>query len=214
AAHKRAGGSLADLPNGERCTPAEALRALAQRALIRPAVVDLTAEDTGELLREMAEAGFDVVLANKRPLAAPFASYRALLEALEAHGGRLRHEATVGAGLPLILAVQQLIRTGDRVRRLEGALSGTVGTVLSALDRGVPFSAAVREAREAGMTEPDPRDDLSGVDVARKALILDRLLGHRRNLEDVRVETLVRGAVRGDPADWLKGLDRDDAWWS
>jgi aspartokinase/homoserine dehydrogenase 1 len=214
ATHKRAGGSLADLPNGERSTPAEALAALAQRALIRPAVVDLTAEDTGPLLREMADAGFDVVLANKRPLAAPFPEYRALLDALEAHGGRLRHEATVGAGLPLILSVQQLIRTGDRVRRLEGALSGTLGTVLSALDGGTPFSVAVRQARAAGMTEPDPRDDLSGMDVARKALILDRLLGHRRDLTDVTVESLVRGSTRGDAESWLAGLERDDAWWS
>lgn len=213
AAHKRDGGRLADLSFGRAATPSETLETLAQRALIRPAIVDLTAEDTGTLLRMMAAAGFDVVLANKRPLAAPLAEYRALLDALEAHGGRLRHEATVGAGLPVILAVRQLIGTGDRIRRLEGALSGTLGTVLSALDNGTTFSEAVQQARAAGMTEPDPRDDLSGMDVARKALILDRLLGHRRELDHVGIDTLVRGGARLSTERWLAGLSRDDAQW-
>src|SRR5690606_25628735 len=112
--------------------------------------------------------------------------------ALTRYGGRLRHEATVGAGLPVVLAVRQLIDTGDRVTRLEGALSGTLGMVLTALDDGVPFSEAVREAMRLGMTEPDPRDDLAGTDVGRKALILSRLLGHRREMRDVPVEGLVK----------------------
>lgn len=213
AAHKRAGGRLAALPGGRAATPREAVEALARRALIRPAVADLTAEDTSALLGVLAAAGFDVVLANKRPVAGSYREYRELLDTLAAHGGRLRHEATVGAGLPLILAVRQLIETGDRVRRLEGALSGTLGTVLSALDQGIPFSEAVRSARAAGMTEPDPRDDLSGMDVARKALILDRLLGHRRDLGDVGVDSLVRRGARLPTAAWLDGLGRDDAAW-
>ncbi len=213
AAHKRAGGRLAELPSGRATTPREALDALARRALIRPVIVDLTAEDTAPLLRTMASAGFDVVLANKRPLTGPYPEYRELLGTLEAHGGRLRHEATVGAGLPLILAVRQLIGTGDKVRRLEGALSGTLATVLSALDDGTPFSDAVRRARAGGMTEPDPRDDLSGTDVARKALILDRLLGHRRDLDDVAVDSLVRRGARASAEAWLDGLSREDAAW-
>lgn len=212
-ATKRAGRSLASLPTGEATTPERALRHLTDHALIRPVLTDLTADDTIGLLTTAARAGYDLVLANKRPLAAPWPAFTALESALAAHNGRLRHEATVGAGLPVVLAVRQLIDTGDRVTRLEGVLSGTLGTVLSALDAGTPFSEAVREAHRAGMTEPDPRDDLSGVDVARKALILTRLLGHRREFAEVEVGSLLRSRVRGTVASWLRGLPREDAWW-
>jgi aspartokinase/homoserine dehydrogenase 1 len=170
---------------------------LGDHALIRPVVVDLTADDTTDLLVRAASRGADIVLANKRPLTGPWPRHAALLEALAMHGNQLRHEATVGAGLPVVLAVHQLIATGDRIVRLEGALSGTLGHVLTALEDGVPFSAAVNAARRAGMTEPDPRDDLSGMDVARKALILARLLGPRK------------GSVQR----WLRDLPRQDAWW-
>ena len=177
-------------------------------------VVDATADDTSAILEHLAEGGFDIVLANKRPLTGESADWTALQSALVRHGGRLRHEATVGAGLPTVLAVDQLIRTGDRVRRLEGCLSGTLGVVLGALEAGRPFSEAVREARAAGMTEPDPREDLAGTDVARKALILARMLGQRRELEEIAVESLVRRRHRGPVDAWLDALPGDDAWWA
>ncbi len=212
-ARKVAGGGVASLPGGVHGAPADSLASLAQQALIRPAVVDLTADDSTALLTLMARAGFDVVLANKRPIAGPWAEYLALKDALAAHGGRLRHEATVGAGLPLVLAVDQLLRTGDRIHRLEGVLSGTLAAVLTDLEDGVRFSEAVLAAEAAGMTEPDPRDDLHGIDVARKALILARMIGQHRELSDVTTESLVRGAARGTLAAWRKTLARDDAWW-
>ncbi|HET9065404.1 MAG TPA: aspartate kinase [Gemmatimonadales bacterium] len=213
AACKRAGGGVAGLPGGVRGTPAAVLATLAQQALIRPVIADLTADDSTALLTMVARAGFDVVLANKRPVAGPWTEYRALRDALAAHGGRLRHEATVGAGLPLVLAVDQLLRTGDRVHRLEGVLSGTLAAVLTSLEDGVPFSEAVLAAESAGMTEPDPRDDLHGTDVARKALILARMLGQHRELHEVATESLVRGTGGGTMAAWRKTLARDDAWW-
>src|SRR5690606_5798777 len=126
------------------------------------------------LLQVAADAGFDVVLANKRPVTAPLGQFAALEAALNRHGGRLRYEATVGAGLPLVIAVRQLIETGDRITTLEGSLSGTLAFVLSAIETGMPFSEAIAEAVRLGMTEPDPRDDLDGMDVARKTLILAR----------------------------------------
>jgi aspartokinase/homoserine dehydrogenase 1 len=213
-AAKIAGRSVASLPGGSAGTPRSALRDLAQRALIRPVVVDATADDTGEMLEHLADNGFDIVLANKRPLTGETAEWRALYATLERHGGRLRHEATVGAGLPTVLAVDQLIRTGDRISRLEGCLSGTLGVVLTALQEGTPFSRAVLEARQQGMTEPDPREDLGGIDVARKALILARMLGQRRELEEIDRESLVRRGRRGAVEAWLGALPRDDAWWA
>ena len=91
----------------------------------------------------------------------------------------MKYEATVGAGLPIIDTYHKLVETGDRVLRIEGCVSGTLMYVVSAVSEGEPFSQAVREAVELGYAEPDPRDDLSGRDAARKALILARLLGYR-----------------------------------
>jgi aspartokinase/homoserine dehydrogenase 1 len=213
AAAKARGTSLAALDGGERLAPEQALRMLADHALIRPAVVDLTAEDTIASLTDAAANGADIVLANKRPLTAPWSRYAALEAALGRHGGRLRSEATVGAGLPVVLAVRQLLETGDRVLRLEGVLSGTLAAVLSALDDDVPFSEALHAARRAGMTEPDPRDDLEGVDVARKALILARLLGQRREMSEVQRGSLLRGVRQGSVQRWLRELPRQDRWW-
>ena len=107
-------------------------------------------------------------------------SYAALLGAPTARrAGRSRYEATVGAGLPIIDTFHKLVETGDRVLRIEGCVSGTLMYVVSAVSAGTPFSEAVREAVERGYAEPDPREDLSGPDAARKALILARLLGYR-----------------------------------
>jgi len=97
---------------------------------------------------------------------------------VERSGRRLRFEATVGAGMPILDTHRKLVDSGDRVLRVEGCFSGTLGYVLSAVSEGKPFSAAVREAVALGYAEPDPRDDLSGRDAGRKGLILGRLLGY------------------------------------
>ncbi len=212
-AAKEAGKSLATLPDGAALSPADALEALVDQALIRPVLVDATAADTMPLLHVAAEAAFDIVLANKRPMTAPLGSFAELEAKLARHGGRLRYEATVGAGLPLAMAVRQLIETGDRITELEGSLSGTLALVLSAIETGMPFSEAVQQAVTNGMTEPDPREDLSGMDVARKTLILARMLGHRREMSDVELEGLVSGTRSGSLATWLANLPRGDVAW-
>jgi aspartokinase/homoserine dehydrogenase 1 len=103
----------------------------------------------------------------------------------------LRYETTVGASLPVIETLKNLVRTGDKVLRIEGSLSGTLGYLCNELMRGVRLSEAVATARELGFTEPHPGDDLSGLDAARKALILARELGMRATLEAVDVTPLV-----------------------
>ncbi len=214
AAAKREGRSLRDLPGARHGTPREVLHDLTHRALVRPILADVTADETLSLLRYAADAGFDLVLANKKPLAAAYADVEALRAVIAARSGALRFEATVGAGLPTIAAIEQLVGTGDRVRRIEGCLSGTLGVVLSALEAGTPFSVAVQEALTRGYTEPDPRDDLSGLDVARKALILGRMLGQKREFEAITPESLVRRGASRSVEKWLAGLSRDDAWWA
>jgi aspartokinase/homoserine dehydrogenase 1 len=174
---KDKGALLASL-GGERASADEALAAVASHAVSHPVLVDVTAEETGGLLLRALGHGFDLVLANKKPLAGSAESHERLLSAALAAGRRIRYEATVGAGLPILDTHRKLVDSGDRVLRIDGCVSGTLGYVLSAVSAGRPFSEAVREAMARGYTEPDPREDLSGQDAARKGLILARLMGY------------------------------------
>ncbi len=214
AAAKRKGRHLADLPKGQAAQAAEAIAHIGGYALTRPVLVDLTADDTAAALEQALTHGMDLVLANKRPLADRRAVSDSLWQTARARGRRILHEATVGAGLPIIDTYHKLIESGDRVSRIEGLLSGTLGYVLSEVSAGVPFSQAVRAAMSKGYTEPDPRDDLSGIDVARKALILGRLLGYEGELRRSAVESLVPRWARALPLkEFIARLEELDSAW-
>lgn len=214
AAEKKKGRRLADAPGGQAATAEEAVRHIAGYALTRPVLVDLTADDTGAALDAALTHGMDLVLANKLPLAGRRGASEALWQTARARGRRILHEATVGAGLPIIDTFHKLTESGDRVERIEGLLSGTLGFVLSEVGDGTPFSKAVRRAMALGYTEPDPREDLSGMDVGRKALILARLLGYPGELSRTAVESLVPKWARSIPlAEFLERLAELDAGW-
>jgi homoserine dehydrogenase len=125
------------------------------------------------------------------------------------------YEATVGAGLPILDTFAKLIQAGDTINTIEGCPSGTMGYLFGKLGHGTSFSAALQETMQLGYTEPDPRDDLSGADVARKALILGRLLGFDGELDDVHVESLVpEDAISCSREEFLTRLASYDAIWS
>jgi len=214
AAGKRKGRRLADMARGKAATAEEAIAHIAGYALTRPVVVDLTADDTGAALEAALTHGMDLVLANKRPIAGRRSASETLWQTARARGRRILHEATVGAGLPIIDTFHKLTESGDRVERIEGLLSGTLGYVLTEVGEGAPFSRAVRAAMRLGYTEPDPREDLSGMDVGRKALILARLLGYRKELSRAAVESLVPRWARAIPRpQFLERLPEMDAAW-
>lgn len=214
AAEKRKGRPLADASKGRAATAEEAIAHIAGYALTRPVLVDLTADDTAPALEAALTHGMDLVLANKRPIAGRRAVSEGLWQTARAEGRRILHEATVGAGLPIIDTCHKLTESGDRVDRIEGLLSGTLGYVLSEVSAGVSFSRAVRAAMKRGYTEPDPREDLSGMDVGRKALILARLLGFPGELQRGAVESLVPRWARALPrAEFLERLDEMDVGW-
>jgi aspartokinase/homoserine dehydrogenase 1 len=171
-------GELLAALGGRPADAATALAEIASHAVSRPVLVDVTADETTSLLLSALEHGFDLVLANKKPLAGSERHYRSLLDAADASGRRLLYEATVGAGLPVIDTFRKLVASGDRILRVDGCVSGTLGFVLSAVEEGRAFSEVVREAVDRGYAEPDPREDLLGRDVGRKGLILARRLGY------------------------------------
>lgn len=177
-------------------------------------LVDVTAAETSVLLLRALGAGVSVVTANKIPLTQDYETFWALRSACRKTGARLGYECTVGAALPIIEPLRAMVLAGDEVRRVRGALSGTLGILSACLDRGLPFSGAVRRAHAGGYTEPDPRDDLRGMDVARKAVILARTLGRAVQLSEVSVEDLVPPELA--PAElpvpeFLDRLDQVDA---
>jgi bifunctional aspartokinase / homoserine dehydrogenase 1 len=211
AAGKDGGRLLASL-GGERAGAAAALAFIASHAVSRPILVDVTAEETADLLELALRQGFDLVLANKKPLAGSHETYERLFETARAAGRRIRYEATVGAGLPILDTYRKLAESGDRVLSIEGNVSGTLGFVLSEVGAGRPFSEAVREAMARGYAEPDPRDDLSGRDVARKGLILARLLGFAGGLP-ASLDLTPKALRRLPVAQFLKRLPSVDAAW-
>jgi homoserine dehydrogenase len=187
-------------------------------------VVDCTAsEETAWALLFALERKYKVVLANKKPLTIDQEVYDRLTRAGDTNGvqggpggrrtfARARWETTCGAALPVVSTLNRLVAAGDDVQRIAGAFSGTLGFVMTGLQAGEPFSAVVREAHRLGYTEPDPRDDLGGLDVARKALILARGLDWRLDMRDVQVRGLYPPEMASlSVAQFLEALPQLDA---
>lgn len=164
-----------------------------------PVIADVTASsDVQTHYVHWLRSGINVVAANKGIFAGPERDYLSLLEASHSGQSKLLHETTVGAGLPVLGTIQSLKASSHDIVTVEGVLSGTLAYVLGQIAGGKqPLSVAVQQAKELGYTEPDPRDDLNGMDVARKAVILARLAGLPGiELSDMEIESLVPEPLR------------------
>jgi aspartokinase/homoserine dehydrogenase 1 len=195
---------LADLDQGATTDLDAFARHVRAEHLPHAVILDCSASDAvADHYADWLRLGIHVVTPNKRAASGPIARWEAIREASRAGGARYLGEATVGAGLPVISTLKDLIHTGDRVRAVEGVLSGTLSWMFNTLSPDTPFSTLLREARRLGYTEPDPREDLSGLDFARKLVVLAREMGRAVRLEDVTIEDLAPGAPFGAPLDTL-----------
>ena len=176
-------------------------------------IIDCSASPkVAECYPEWLAAGIHVVTPNKRANSADLEFLERLHAARKQGNAHYLYEATVGAGLPIIQTLRDLRETGDEIRSIDGIFSGTLAYLFNTWDGSVPFSSIVCDAKAKGYTEPDPRDDLSGTDVARKLIILGREMGLKLELKDVALEGLVPAALAGCSADeFLDRLPEFDA---
>ena len=177
------------------------------------AIVDCSAsEDVANRYLDWFRDGIHVVTPNKKAHSGSLDYYDELHAVRRRHGAHFLYETTVGAALPIIETLRDLRQTGDQIQSIEGIFSGTLAYLFNVFDTSKDFSTIVREARDSGYTEPDPRDDLSGIDVARKLIILAREMGMRLELDDIEIESLVpEGLGDGSIDEFLDALPAHDA---
>ena len=205
----RAGINLADyrriLDNGMECNQAVLRDEILKMNIFNSVFVDCTAsKEIAELYQTFLDHNISVVAANKVAASNSYESYERIKETALKRGVKFLYETNVGAGLPIIGTINDLRTSGDRILKIEAVLSGTLNFIFNAISADTPFSETVRLAKELGYSEPDPRIDLSGMDVVRKLVILTREGGYHAEQEDVEKHLFV-------PEDIMNG-SIDDFW--
>ena len=207
AIYDRDGLDLADyrkqLDTSEESTPKKLHDTIIGMNIFNSVFVDCTAsKEISNLYQDLLEHNISVIAANKLAASSDYEDYIRLKRTAIARGVKFRFETNVGAGLPIIGTINDLLNSGDRVLKIEAVLSGTLNFIFNEISADVPFSETVRRAKEEGYSEPDPRIDLSGTDVVRKLVILTRESGYRIEQENVEKDLFV-------PDDYFNGSVED-----
>jgi aspartokinase/homoserine dehydrogenase 1 len=175
--------------------------------------VDCTANDAAaDLYAELLNANISVVTANKVAASSEYSNYANLKKIAKRKGAKFLFETNVGAGLPIIGTLNDLMNSGDTMLKIEAVLSGTLNFIFNTISEQIPLSQTIRMAKEQGYAEPDPRIDLSGVDVARKLLILVRESGYQFDMKDIKIKPFIpEKYFEGSVDDFWKTISEVDA---
>lgn len=209
---KKEGKKLKDFPGAKKRTQSENVFTKENKHKI---FLDLTAsEKMVPIIQQALKNNCHLVLANKKGLAGSNDSFFSLQELAKKKGLSIKYETTVGAGLPIVQILKNLIRSGDKIVSIKGLLSGTLVFLFSQMEKGKDFSVVLRDAKEKGYTEPDPREDLSGLDVARKLSILVRTIGRECSINKLELPSLYSKELNKLPLNqFLKELESEDKKW-
>jgi aspartokinase/homoserine dehydrogenase 1 len=192
------------LAHGEDACPDCFSDKIIENNLANSVFVDCTAsEDVSKVYKKLLSANVSVVTANKIASSSSYNMYRELRTIARQNGIKYLFETNVGAGLPIISTINNLINSGDRIIKLKAVLSGTLNFIVNELSAEKPLSAVIKEAMEKGYSEPDPRIDLSGMDVVRKILILARESGYKLEQEDIIKNSFI-------PAEYMEAANVDE----
>ncbi len=201
------------LENGTTANLGEFINGILARNLRNSVFVDITASDVvATVYEQLLHKSVSVVACNKVAASSAFYNYRALKQAAAEYNCQFLFETNVGAGLPIIATLGDLVRSGDRIHRIDAVLSGTLNFVFNNYDGSRPFADVVKQAQQEGYTEPDPRLDLGGVDVMRKIMILAREAGHEVEMEQVGNESFMPAScMEGSVDDFYREMGKHEA---
>ncbi|HEX4850164.1 MAG TPA: bifunctional aspartate kinase/homoserine dehydrogenase I [Puia sp.] len=202
-----------DLEDGERMNLSNFIEVIRSKNLRNSVFVDITAnEQVGTSYAALLQKSISVVACNKIACSSPFVYYKKLKNLSREYNASFFFETNVGAGLPVIGTLNDLLRSGDKVNRIEAVLSGTLNFVFNHYRAEKSFASVVKQAQDEGYTEPDPRLDLSGTDVMRKIMILAREAGERIEMEDISNQSFMPAScMTGSVSDFYKAMESEES---